>query len=41
MTEQSLYFWLGAHARDALREYETQRQLERELPVLDGAGEDG
>ena len=41
MTEQSYFFWLGAQARDVLRKYETHRQLERELPVLDDTGEDG
>ena len=41
MTKQLYYFWLGADAKRAADEYETQRQLERELPVLDGEEEDG
>jgi hypothetical protein len=41
MTKQLYYFWLGADAKRAADEYETQRQLERELPALDATGEDG
>jgi hypothetical protein len=34
------YFWLGAEAKQAYVEYETYRQLARELPELDGTLEE-
>ena len=38
---RNLFMWLGADAYKVAVEYETQRQLERELPVLDDTGEEG
>lgn len=41
MNTRDILFWLGAEAKRIADEYETQQQLVRELPVVDGTAEDG
>jgi hypothetical protein len=41
MNTRSLLFWLGSEAKAIADEYETQRQLERELPMVDATEEEG
>ena len=41
MNTRDILFWLGSDAKRIADEYETQRQLERELPIVDGTAEDG
>jgi len=41
MNTRTLLFWLGSEAKAIADEYETQQQLVRELPVVDGTAEDG